>query len=122
MVLKTYDLTLWLLERTASFSRAHRHTLGTRIESAALEALETLVEASYSREKVPLLDVANRRLQSLRYLLRLAQDLKLLATSQYEFASRSLHTIGTELGAWLKSARPIAYEASQEPLPADTLI
>lgn len=39
-----YDLALWLLSRVADFPRNHRFTLGDRIETRALEALELLAE------------------------------------------------------------------------------
>jgi hypothetical protein len=61
-VTRMYDLTLWLLPHTAKFTRAHRFTLGDRIEEGALETLELLVEASYTRDKRELLRRANRRL------------------------------------------------------------
>jgi hypothetical protein len=98
-----YDLSLWLLPRTASFSRAHRYTLGTRIEDTALDVIELLVEASYTTEKRTLLSTANRRIERLRYLIRLAHDLKLLSVSQYEFAGLGLQSVGNELGGWLRS-------------------
>lgn len=103
VVTRMYDLTLWLVQRTAGFSRAHRHTLGSRIESCALEVLELLVEASYTRDRDDLLQSANRRLERLRYLVRLAHDLKLLSLAQYEFAGNGLHAVGTQVGAWRKA-------------------
>jgi len=101
-VTKTYDFVLWLLPHLADFSRQHRFTLGDRLEEGALEILELLVEASYSRDKRDLLRRANLRLERLRYLIRLAKDLRLLSIKQYEFAIRALYTIGTEIGGWTK--------------------
>ena len=61
VVTKIYDFTLWLLPHTGQFSRAHRFTLGTRLEDTTLEVLEILVEAGYARDKQELLQRANRR-------------------------------------------------------------
>jgi len=101
-VAKMYDFTLWLLPHLAKFSRDHRFTLGDRMEEGALEVLELLVEASYTRDKRELLAKANIRLERLRYLTRLSKDLKLLSLSQYEFASRAMLTLGNEIGGWTK--------------------
>ena len=101
-VTKTYDFVLWLLPHIAGFSRQHRFTLGDRMEEGALEILELLVEASYTRDKRDLLRRANMRLERLRYLIRLAKDLKLLSISQYEFAARALLAVGAEVGGWAK--------------------
>jgi len=102
-VTHAYDLALWLLQRVADFPRAHRFTLGERIEDATLEALELLVEASYTRDKAALLTAANRRLDRLRYLVRMAKDLRMMTTKQYEFAVRGMLEIGSEIGGWLRS-------------------
>jgi len=99
-VTKTYDLTLWLLSHVAKFDRQHRFTLGNRMEEGVLEILELLVEASYTREKRALLRRANLRLERLRYLVRLAKDLRQLSLKQYEFAARAMQEIGAEIGGW----------------------
>ena len=105
VVTKMYDYVLWLLPNSAQFSRAHRYTLGTRMENAALEALELLVEAGYAHYKRDLLQRANRRLESLRFLMRLAKDLKLISPGSYEFSARALVEIGSEVGGWIKQQR-----------------
>ncbi len=102
-VTRTYDYTLWLLPHIAGFVRQHRFTLGNRLEEGALEILELLIEASYTKEKFDLLRRANLRLERLRYLVRLAKDLKLLSASQYEFSAKALIVIGREIGGWERS-------------------
>ena len=100
VVVKTYDFILWLLPHLAKFSRDHRFTLGNRMEEGAQDILELLVEASYTREKRELLRKANMRLERLRYLVRLAKDMKQMSLSQYEFAAHAMQEIGMEIGGW----------------------
>jgi hypothetical protein len=102
VVTKTYDLILWLLPQVARFPRAHRFTLGDRLESLALDILEQLVAAQYRSKKLPLLYDINIGLERLRFMVRLAKDLKLLTLNRYEFAVKSLHEIGSLLGGWIK--------------------
>ena len=66
----TYALTRWLIQRVGKFPRSHRFVMGDRIEGAALDVLVTLTEAAYTKQKVPLLDAANRRVSVLRCLLQ----------------------------------------------------
>ena len=120
VVTRMYDFTLWLLPHTAQYSRAHRYTLGTRLEDAALEILELLVEASYARAKGDLLHRANRRLERLRYLLRLSKDLKLMNLGQYEFAARAVVEIGSEVGGWIKRQRLALQMATPENQPEES--
>jgi len=71
---KWYDFTRWLLERIDSFPKNQRFVFGTRLADHALDVLETLVEASYSRRKTELLDRVNQKIEMLRWLVRLAKD------------------------------------------------
>lgn len=101
-VTQTYDLALWLLPHVSKFPRSHRFTLGDRLETGVLDLLEILVTASYTRDKRELLRRANLRLERLRYLMRLSKDLNLFTVRQYEFASKAILTIGSEIGGWEK--------------------
>jgi hypothetical protein len=104
-VAKIYEFTLWLLPIVAKFPREHRFTLGNRMEDGVLAILELLAEASYTREKRELLRQANLRLERLRYLIRLAKDLKLLSLKQYEFAVQALFAAGNEIGGWARQQK-----------------
>jgi len=102
-VVKTYDLVLWLLPKVEKFTRSFRFTVGDRIANLALDLLLLLVEAAYSTDKADLLERASRRTNGLRYMLRLAKDLKLLALDSYGFAVERLDEIGRMIGGWRKS-------------------
>jgi 23S rRNA-intervening sequence protein len=70
-----------------------------------LDLLLLLVEAAYSAEKTELLERANRSANGLRYLLRLAKDLRLLSLDAYGFAAERLDEVGRMIGGWGKSVR-----------------
>ena len=103
VVQRAYDLTLWLLPKTEKFPRSLRFSLGDRIVAVTLALLETLVEAAYTSQKAGLLDLANRKANSLRYLLRLAKDLRLMSADSQAFAAERLEEIGRMIGGWRKS-------------------
>ena len=105
VVPKAYDLALWLIPRVNEFPRSQRFVLGERIETAALDLLDTLVEAQYEREKVELLRRANQTLVRLRHLLRLANDLHLLGARRFEFVSEKVEELGRMVGGWAKHQR-----------------
>jgi len=83
-VQKAYDLCKEILPRVSRFPRDHRFTLGDRILDNCLSILELLIQASYSRQKIHLLDEANMRLERLRFLLRLCRDLGPLSNNGYK--------------------------------------
>lgn len=103
MIDRTYDFAVWLKGQIRRFPRDQRFGFGQRLEAHALEVLETLVEARYAVERRPLLEQANRRLQSLRYLLRMAHELKLLDDRRYAHAASSMEDVGRQIGAWVRA-------------------
>jgi len=82
LLVKWYDVTKWLLERVDSFPKNQRFIFGQRIADRTLNILEVLVEAAYSARKGDLLARANRDIEVLRWLIRMATDRKLLTPRQ----------------------------------------
>lgn len=116
MLVKWYDLTRWILEKVDSFPKNQRFIFGTRLADSALDVMEKLVEAAYSLQKTELLAQANRRIEMLRWLVRLAKDRKVLSERQYLFACQGLAECGRMVGGWLKQSsrkERIPIEASQ---------
>ena len=93
----------WLLPTTERFPKRVRFTLSQRIDSLALDVVEDLVEARYSRRKIEHLRRANLRLEKLRVLLRVSHRHKHLPNRQYEHAMRLIYNVGRMLGGWRKS-------------------
>ena len=96
------DFLAWLLPTTEKFPQKVRFTFANRIDNLALDVVEDLVEARYSRKKQAVLARANLRLEKMRVLLRLCHTLRHLSHQQYEHAMRALHEAGSMLGGWLK--------------------
>jgi hypothetical protein len=101
---KAYDFVLWLLPKVERFPRSFRFTVGDRLALSGLDMLTLLVEAAYSANKERMLEDANRKINGIRYLLRLSKDLRLLAVDSYGFAAEQLDEIGRMIGGWRKSA------------------
>ena len=104
VVQRAYNLALWLVRKVERFPRSFRFSVGDRVVARALDLLETLTEAAYTSDKVPLLERANRGLNSLRLLLRMTVDLNLLPADAHEFAAGQLEEIGRMIGGWRKAA------------------
>ena len=98
-----YQFLAWLLQVIEKFPKNHKFTLGDRIVVVALDILEALIEATYTRERMQHLRRANLGIEKLRFLLRLAADLKLLDRRRYEHAARSLDEVGRLIGGWIKA-------------------
>ncbi len=101
---KAFQFVTWLIPTVEGFPRSQKFLLGDRIQGAALDLLETLVEATYTRESRPLLRRANLLLERLRVLARLAKELKLLDLRRYEFLARGVDDIGRMVGGWMRGS------------------
>jgi len=106
-----HEVLLWLIPQLDKFPRVRRFTLGERIEVGLLEVLELLVEAAYTRNKEASLRRANLQLEVVRHLWRLAHELKVSATRQYEHGARLIDDLGRQIGGWLRS-QPQAHPTS----------
>ncbi|HMD98348.1 MAG TPA: diversity-generating retroelement protein Avd [Terriglobia bacterium] len=100
---KTYDLVLWLLPKAEKFPHSYRFSLGDRVVSYGLDLLLILVAAAYTVDKGTLLEQASQKVNGLRYLLRLAKDLRLLSMDGYGFALERLDEIGRMVGGWRRA-------------------
>ena len=97
-----YRFILWLVPTVEKFPRSQKFLIGDRIQATALDVLEGLVEATYTRARAPLLAHANLGVEMLRFLFRLASDLRCLDLRRYEHAARNLDEVGRLFGGWKK--------------------
>lgn len=84
------------------FPKKSRYTLGAKIDSLFLDILEIMFVGSYlgPKEKLPLLERANGKLDLLKFFLQISWELKALDNEKYVSLSESLQEIGRMLGGW----------------------
>ncbi|MYN68464.1 MAG: four helix bundle protein [Acidobacteria bacterium] len=83
----TYRFVLWLVPTVEKFPRRQKFLLGDRLQATALDVLERLVEATYTRERRRRPAAANLGIEKLRFLCRLAKDLGHWDERRYEHAA-----------------------------------
>jgi len=103
VITKAYDLMREMTRRVAKLPRDYKFVLGDRILSNVYELFDTLIEAKFTPDKLPLLDRANLRLERMRFQVRLAHDEKLISASQYEVAARLIDEVGRLVGGWRRA-------------------
>lgn len=98
-----YRFQLWVVPTVEKFPRSQKFLLGDRIQATALDVLERLIEATYTRARADRLAAANLGVEKLRFMFRLAADLRHLDLKRYEHAARTLDEIGRLIGGWRKA-------------------
>jgi hypothetical protein len=100
-----HNLLLWLIPILDKFPRSRRFTLGERLESGLLDLLTELIEATYNKQKKPALLNANRQIEIIRHLWRLAYELKSIPQRRYLHGAGLINEIGRQIGGWLRGQR-----------------
>lgn len=100
---EVFQFVVWLTDKVEKFPRSHKFTVGDRIQTQALVLLELVVEATYTRDRAGILRQAQLRIEQLRFLFRLCDEMKLISHGAYEHAARSLDSIGRGIGGWSKA-------------------
>ncbi len=100
--IKWVEFIEWLFLKTEKFPRKVRFIFVNRIENLALDIVEDLIEARYSKNKMEILKKANLRLEKLRVLLRMSYNQKFINLNAYEYAGKSINEVGKMLGGWIK--------------------
>jgi 23S rRNA-intervening sequence protein len=105
IIQKTYDLIKWYVPILNRLPKEHKFTLGEKMILRLYELLEILIEARFSRDKLAHLESQNRSLEVLRYQTRLLLDFNLINAQRYEYVTKLINDIGTDLGGWIKQQR-----------------
>jgi len=98
-----YRFLTWLIPTVERFPRSQKFLLGDRIQTTALNVLEALIEATYMRERKGHLRQANLGIEKLRFLIRLAFEMRYLDQRRFEHAARVLDETGRLIGGWQKA-------------------
>ena len=86
-----YRFILWLILTLARFPCAQKFLFGDRMQSAAIDVLEALIEATYTKHRDGPLSRANLGIEKLRFFFRLCRDLKYFDYHRHDFAVRSVN-------------------------------
>jgi hypothetical protein len=108
IIQKTYDFIKWYIPHLNKLPREHKFALGDRMIKGLYGILEELIRVRFAKTKAEQLQSINTELDVLRYQTRLLFDFNLLPVKQYEFASKALNDIGTDLGGWVKQQTKVA--------------
>jgi four helix bundle protein len=96
------DFLKWLLNATEKFPKKARFTFSDRINNLALDVVESLVEARYSKNKKEHLRKININIEKVRILMRISFESRFISHEGYKHFSVSINEIGKMLGGWIK--------------------
>lgn len=92
----------WILSTVERIPKNARFSLASRMADCALDTMELIVEAIYTKKRVHILDRTNLHIEKQRVFFRISHDRRYISTRQYEHASRALDEAGRMVGGWRK--------------------
>jgi hypothetical protein len=101
---RAFDFVDWLILRTLDFPRSQRFVVTKRLQDAALDFYERILEANGCKGMTRLerLREADVALDKVRHYLRLTSKWGWLSKGQYRHAAMMVAEIGRLLGGWIK--------------------
>ena len=100
-----YQFLVWLLPTVEKFPKSHKFTLGDRIESDRPRRARSADRSHLHARPRGGSARGNLGIEKLRFLIRLAADLRVLDRRRYEHAARTLDDTGRLIGGWMKAHR-----------------
>lgn len=98
-----YGLMKWYGRLLQDFPRNHRYGVGLRIETNIYDMMNLVNLANTGILKKERLTEANALLQTLKYLVRLIWELRLISELQHHAFIEQMDNIGRQLGGWIRS-------------------
>lgn len=85
-----------------SLPKTHRHSIGGRVDTLLVEAMEAIAIASFLTpgEKQPYVRVAIRKIDTAKLFLLILWETKSLDNKKYIALSEKIDEVGRQLGGW----------------------
>ena len=107
IIQKVYDFYRELYLVIEKMPKKDKYTLGGKLSKTCLDLMELLIFAGYSNreDKITFLNKASIKLELLKILIRLGEEIKAISTKKYLLLEEKLQEIGRMLGGWMRSLR-----------------
>lgn len=99
-----YDLLIAVYERTKTFSREYKYTLGERLKNETTDMLINVYKSNKSKKETRLqyIDNARQNIEVVRLLLRICKDLKIMSIKGFVALNIQVEELSKQLAAWQK--------------------
>jgi flagellar biosynthesis/type III secretory pathway protein FliH len=100
---KWYGILDWILSRCEQYPKSVRFTVSSRISNLALDIVEKIIQAIYSKDRLYILKEINIYLEKLRVFFRISFERRYISGTQYEYISAELLEFGKMIGGWIRT-------------------
>jgi len=99
-----YDLLIAIYNKTGTFSREYKYTIGERLKNEILELLINIYKANKSKKenRVQYIENARQHVEVVRLLLRVIKDLKVIGIKGFVALNVQVEELSKQLASWQK--------------------
>jgi len=103
---KAFELNVYFETIVRGFSRYHKYSLGTELRTSARDAVQLIIRANNSRDKLPILFELREHLEKIKLTIRLCKEVKAFNNfNSFQVAFNLVSDISRQNEGWLKSLR-----------------
>jgi hypothetical protein len=102
---KSYDLLLYVFQLTKLFPKEYKYTLGEKMKTELLDMIVSVFHANKTQNKVLFLDQVQTHIETIRIVLRISHDLKIIPTKKFAHASLLLESVSKQTVGWKRSTQ-----------------
>ncbi len=99
----TYDLTLEMYMLVRGFKKEFKYTLGEQLKKETTELVILIYRANSKKDKREALSEAREKLETVRLLVRLAKDLKIISLRAFVRVNKNIQNTSKQISGWQKS-------------------
>ena len=99
----TYDLTLEMYMLVRGFNKEFKYVLGEQLKKETTELAILIYKANSKKDKREALENAREKLETVRLLVRLAKDLKIISLRAFVRVSKNIQDTSKQILGWQRS-------------------
>ena len=101
----SYDLLVDIFQFTKGFKREYKYTIGESLKKEVIELITLIFRANSSKpERRAILQLAREKLEVIRLMMRLLNDLKQVTLKKFVLLSAKIECVSRQLAGWQKGA------------------
>ena len=99
-----YDLLIMVYQRTKTFNREYKYTLGERLKNEVTDMLINIYKANKSKKdnRLSHVDMARQNVEVVRLLFRVCKDAKIIGMKGFVAINAKVEALSKQLAAWHK--------------------
>jgi len=100
----SYELLLAVFQCGRNCAREYKYTIVERLKNEAIGLIVVIYRANSTSQKAAVIQTARDKIEVIRLLMRLLQDLKQISVRRFVHVNEQIESVSKQLSAWQKAS------------------